>query len=106
MGLIWLALALSLVAVIVATVFTTLRGIEVFRSFRALGSAVGPELAAIERSSAQIEGHLQAAERSSQALSASLERLRRSRAELNVLLAAVADARASLDRITGLWPAK
>jgi septal ring factor EnvC (AmiA/AmiB activator) len=106
MALIWLALALSLVAVIVAAVFTTLRGLELFRSFRALGSAVGPELARIERSSAEIEGHLQEADRSSQALAASLERLRRSRAELDVLLAAFADARSSLDRITGLWPAK
>ena len=106
MALVWLALALSLVAVIVAVVFTTLRGIELFRISRALGSAVGPELAAIERSSAEIEGHLQAAEKSSQALTASLERLQRSRVELNVLLAAFADARASLDRITGLWPAK
>jgi len=106
MALIWLALALSLVAVIAASVVTTLRGIELFRSFRTLGTAVGPELAKIERSSAEIEGHLAAAERSSQALAASLERLRRSRAELNVLLAAAADARASLDRLTALWPAK
>jgi len=106
MALVWLALALSLLAVIVAVVFTTLRARELFRSFGALNSAVGPELAAIERSSAEIEGHLQAAERSTEALEASLERLRRSRAELNVLLAAFGDARASLDRITGLWPAK
>ena len=106
MALVWLALALSLVAVIVAVVFTTLRGIELFRSFRALGGAVGPELAAIERSSAEIEGHLQAAERSSQALSAALERLQRSRAELNVLLEAFGDVRTTLDRVTGLWPAK
>jgi hypothetical protein len=83
-----------------------LRGLELFRSFRALGGAVGPELAAIERSSAQIEGHLEAAATSGEALTTSLERLRRSRAELNVLLAAFADARSSLDRITGLWPAK
>ena len=106
MALIWLALVLSLAAVIVAVVFTTLRGIELFRCFRVLGGAIGPELAAIERSSAEIDGHLQAAERSSQALAASLERLRRSRAELNVLLAAFADVRASVDRITGFWPAK
>lgn len=106
MALVWLALALSVVAVIVGLVFTTLRGIELFRSVRTLGGAVGPELTRIEHSSAEIEGHLEAAARSGEALTASLERLRRSRAELNVLLEAVADAKGSLDRITGLWPAK
>jgi hypothetical protein len=106
MAIVWLALAVSLLAVAVATTVTVRRALALFRSFRSLGGGVGRELQAIERATAQIEGHLAAAARSQTALERSLGRLQGSRAELNVLLSALGDARASLGRLTALWPAK
>ena len=106
MTLFWLSLAGAIVVVVVATTMAVLRGIELFRAFRSLGRETGPALAAIERSTGEIEGHLTAAARSGEALDASLRRLRRSRAELNVLLSALADARAAAGRLTAFWPAK
>ena len=104
MPLVWLALAVSLVAFVTAATVTTLRGIDLFRAFRALGSGVGNELESIERKTRAIEGHLAAASRSGDALSAEAARLSVSRARLNVLLAAFTDARAALARVTGVVP--
>ncbi len=106
MAIIWLALAVSLLAVVVATTMAVRRALDLFRASRRLSRGVGGELAAIEQATAQIEGHLAAAARSQASLERSTARLRRSRAELNVLLSALADARASLDRVTAFWPAK
>jgi hypothetical protein len=106
MAVVWLALALSLLAVAVSTVFAVVRGIDLLRAFRSLGRGVGRELAAIDRATGEIEGHLAAAARSGDALRVSLARLRRSRAELNVLRSALADARAAAGRLTALWPSK
>jgi hypothetical protein len=102
MALVWLALAVSVAAVVAAMVQTTLRGFELFRAFGKFGGDVGEELGSIERRTRAIEGHLQAAGRSGDALSAAAARLSASRARLNVLLAALADARAALGRLTGV----
>ena len=104
--LFWLALAFAILVTVAAIVYAGLRGLELFRASKRLLSATGDELEAIERSTAQIESHLQAAAKSSDALNASLGRLRVSRARLNVLTAAVDDVRASVDRVTGVYPRK
>ena len=106
MAFVWLALAVSVVPVVAATTLTTLRGIELFRTFRALGQGVGSEVSSIERKAGLIEGHLTAASRSGDALSAAAARLAVSRARLNVLLSALADARAAVGGLTGLVPRK
>lgn len=106
MALVWLALAVSVVAVIAATTWTTLRGLELFRAFRALGGAVGDELTSIERRTGEIEGHVTAAARSGDALAGATARLSVSRARLNVLLSALADARAAVSSVTGVVPRK
>jgi len=104
--LVWLALALAVLITIAAIVYAVLKGLELFRASKRVLRETSEELAAIERSTAQIEIHLQAAAESGTALNASLTRLHTSRARLNVLTAAVDDVRASVDRITGVYPRK
>jgi hypothetical protein len=106
MALVWLALAVSLVAVAVAATMSTRRGIALYRDAKRLSTVTGQELESIERRTAEIERHLTAAEHSSEARRAAMERLARSRARLNVLLAAASDVRASVNRITSLLPRK
>ena len=104
--LFWLALAFAVLAIVASIVYAGLKGLALFRESKQVLHEAGEELEGIERSTAQIELHLQAAEKSSTALSSSLARLHTSRARLSVLTAAVADVRASVDRITGVYPRK
>jgi hypothetical protein len=106
MALVWLALAVSLVAVAVAATMTTRRGIALYRDAKRVGNVVGNELMSIERRTAEIETHLAAAETSSAALRAATARLARSRARLNVLLDAVSEVRETTRRATDLLPRK
>lgn len=104
--LFWLALALALLVTVAAIVYAVLKGLELYRAAKVLLRATGEELARLERSSGQIERHLQAAATSGTSLSASLTRLQASRSRLAVLTSAVADVRASVGRITGVVPRK
>ena len=104
--LVWLALAFAVLVTVAAIVYAAVKGLALYRASKRLLSVTGDELAAIERSTARIEIHLQAAAESGTALNASLTRLHASRARLNVLTAAVDDVRASVDRITGVYPRK
>ena len=104
MALFWLSLAFLLAVTIASSILVTLRGLAAFREFKRLGRTLGEGLERIERSSAQIERHLERAAQSGSALDASLGRLRSSRERLAVLTAAVADVRASLGRLTAVVP--
>jgi hypothetical protein len=104
--LFWLALAFAVVTTVAAIVYAALKGLELFRGTKVLLRATGEELARIERSSGQVEGHLQAAATSGTSLSAALTRLHASRARLAVLTSAVDDVRASVGRVTGVLPRK
>jgi type IV secretory pathway protease TraF len=104
MLLVWLALAASLLAVVAVSTFTTARGIKLFRDVKRLGRSMGEEVAAIERGTAAIEGHLVAAAESSDALSRAVQRLNASRARLNVLLVAIDDVRERLRLVTAFLP--
>ena len=106
MALVWLALAVSLAAVLTAAAMTTRRALALLRDAKRVGAGISTELEAIERSTAEIEGHLAAASTSAEALSKALERLAVSRARLNVLLAAINDVRASVALVTGFIPRK
>jgi hypothetical protein len=106
MWLFWLTLAASTVAVIASLVFTTRRGLQVFRDAKKLSASSGEALDRVSRSSEQIERHLALAAESGTRLDRSLERLRTSRAQLNVQLAAIDDVRAFVGQITGLAPRK
>ena len=106
MPLYWLALAVSIVVVIAAAVYTTRKGLEAFRAAKVLGNEVSTGTARIEQATAQIERHLALAAESGARLEAELAQLRRSRARLNVLTSAIDDVRASLTRLTDVYPRK
>jgi hypothetical protein len=104
--LLWLSLAVAIVATIAAVVFAVRRGLEAFRAAKALSRTAAGELARIEESSARIEAHLALAAESGTRLDASLVRLRRSNAQLNVLRSAIDDVRDSVGRWTSVYPRK
>ncbi len=106
MTVVWLALAVSLVAVVVAAVMAVRRGLTLYRDARRFSGAAADELASVERRTAEIERHLDAAAASGEALSAAAARLAASRARLNVMLAAIDDVRASVSRVTAYMPRK
>jgi hypothetical protein len=92
MALFWLSLAVSLALVLASAVYLTKQGLETFRAFKHMGRRVGPELARIEATTAEIEQRLALAPERSSRLEASVARLRRSQAELNVLRSALDEA--------------
>ena len=104
--LFWLALTVALLLVVASLVYTTLRGLAVFRDFTRLARETGSGLERISTETGRIEGHLELAAESGTRLDASLTRLRRSRARLNVLTSALADVRASVARVTAVYPRK
>jgi len=106
MPLFWLALGIALVSTITSSIYATTKGLEAFRTFKALSRTVTGELKRIEESTGQIERHLSLAAESGTRLEAELEQLRRSRARLNVLTSALADVRASVGRVTAVYPRK
>lgn len=106
MPLFWLALAVAILSVVASSVFLTIKGLEAFRAFKAVGGAVTAELDRIERASGEIERHLSLASESASRLDARLAELRRSRARLNVLSSAIDDVRASVGRVTSVYPRK
>ena len=58
MALVWLSLAVAVVATIASLVFATRRGLESFRTVKRLGRAVSESAARIEATAARIEEHL------------------------------------------------
>ena len=106
MPLYWLALAVSIVVVIVSSIYTTREGLRAFRAFKTLGGNVSSEVERIEQASGQIERHLALAAESGARLDAELAQLRRSRARLNVLLSTINDVKASWGRLTAAYPRK
>lgn len=106
MPLFWLSLAVALVVVVASVVYSTRKGLEVFRGVKRLGGAVSSEVERIEQVSAQIERHLALAAESGSRLDAKLAELRRSQARLNVLRSAIDEVRDSLGRVTAVYPRK
>jgi hypothetical protein len=104
--MIWLALIAALLLVIASSIYLTLRGLEAFRAFKALGRTVGAELDRIGAASGEIERQLALAAEGGTRLEASLARLGSSRARLNVLTSALDDVKASFGRFGSLYPRK
>jgi tRNA threonylcarbamoyladenosine modification (KEOPS) complex Cgi121 subunit len=102
----WLFLAAAVVLTVASLIYATLKALEAFRAFKALGRNVGGELDRVSATTAQIERHLELAAESGSRLEASLSRLRTSRAQLNVLTSALSDVRASVGRVTAVMPRK
>jgi septal ring factor EnvC (AmiA/AmiB activator) len=95
---VWPALAILLAGVLAGLVFALLRGLRMWRAFKATGGRIGDRVGEVSRGAAEIETHLERAADSSERLAAALERLHRSRARLEVQLAAVREARDVIER--------
>jgi uncharacterized membrane-anchored protein YhcB (DUF1043 family) len=95
---VWPALAILFVGVVAGLVVAVVRGLRMWRAFKATGAEIGSRVAEISRASEEIETHLERAAESSERLAVALERLQRSRARLDVQLAAVREARSTIER--------
>jgi len=102
--LLWLALAVLLVAIVGGLAFAVSRGLALWRDIKRGSATLGAELALIGDGSLQIEHHLEAAEASSGRLHESMDRLALSRARLEIQLAAVHEARAQVRRVFWFVP--
>ena len=104
--LVWLTLAFAILATVGTIGYAAVKGIEAYHTAKRLLAAAGEELGRIDRTTAEIELHLQAAAASGTRLDSSLGRLSTSRARLNVLTSALADVRAAVGRVTSVVPRK
>jgi chromosome segregation ATPase len=88
------AFLLGLAFTLAATVFATIRAVELWRRTRRTGGVLARELASFEERTARTERHLSEWEGASARLEASLERLRVSQARLRIQLDAIERAQA------------
>jgi hypothetical protein len=88
-----IALLVGVAAVIAATVFCVLRGLQLWRQAKRTGGALGAEMARFEERSLRTERLLAEADRANQDLQAALGRLRADRARLQVLTGALERAK-------------
>jgi hypothetical protein len=88
-----LAFLVGLAAVVAATIFCVVRGVQLWRQARRTGGALSSEVAKFEERSARTERLLDEAERASDDLRAARERLSLDRARLQVLLDAIERAK-------------
>jgi hypothetical protein len=102
----WIALAASATFCIAAAIVAGTRGLEAWRTFKAVAGTIGGALEAfVVRAEATAERAGTAAERTAQ-LTAAIGRLQGSLATLAVLDAAIGDARAVFGSVRGLVPRK
>jgi hypothetical protein len=103
MALLWVAVIVSVAAVVASLVFLAVRTIRLWRGFRSFGGPITEALADVTASAeaAAVKGETLAG--GSERMAHSLDRLARSRARLAVLSAAIADVRAAVE---GLVPRK
>ncbi len=99
--MIWLALLVFLLGLAAGATYAVLRGLALWRRFKAANSGFGTELDRIAQATAQIEEQLARADESSAHLAEAAERLRVSKARLEIQLAAAREARQSVRRM--LW---
>ena len=88
-----LALLIGLAAVVVATAFCVVRGIQLWRQAKRTGGVFSSEMVKFEERSARTERLLDEAERASEDLRAARERLSLDRARLQVQLDAIERAK-------------
>jgi septal ring factor EnvC (AmiA/AmiB activator) len=88
-----LSFLVGLAAVVAATVFSVVRGVQLWRQAKRTGSAFSSEVAKFEERSARTEQLLNEAEVANERLAAARERLSADRARLQVHLDAIERAK-------------
>src|SRR5262245_4074803 len=106
MPLLWIALAVFLVALTLGA-FHLFRRVRAFmRTFSRFGEVADETLRSLTRSLDALARSSESFNSSQPQLEASIARLRRSIAQASVLLAAVQDVRASVMRLAAVYPRK
>jgi len=103
---VWLALAVSGVFVIRATLFALSRGLAAWRAFRRLRRRVFDGLGDVSRRVAAIEDRLTTAGETAARLDRARDELQGSLAAAAVLASAFGETRALVGRVTGFMPRK
>jgi hypothetical protein len=106
MLLVWVSLAVSVVAVAVTGVRTGRLGWATFKDSRRFSGALGTRLAALSQSTAKLERSAATMEAHSARLAGSLARLTASRRRLAVLTGALDEVEKTLGRFTLFFPRK
>ena len=106
MLLVWISLAVSVVAVAVTGVRTGRQGWATFKDSKRLGGALNTRLAALSQATARLERSAAAVEGRSAKLEAALARLATSRRRLAVLTGALDEVESTLGRLTFFFPRK
>ena len=101
---IWIALAVLLVAVVGGIAYATVRGFQLYRNAKRSGSAFTSEMDRISTVTLQVEHQMAKAEAATGRLNAATGRLATSRAQLDVQLAAVREARTQVRRVFWFVP--
>ncbi|NUR75951.1 MAG: hypothetical protein HOQ28_06670 [Thermoleophilia bacterium] len=102
----WISLAFLVVALGGSVTFAAVRGLRMWRAFRALSRAAGSALDDVGRTAGEAERHAVALSEGSERLSAEVARLHESLAQLAVLRSAATEARATLLGFRGFVPRK
>jgi hypothetical protein len=101
-----LAFLIGLAAVVAATAFCVVRGVQLWRQAKRTGGAFSSEVAMFEERSARTERLLNEAERASEDLRAARERLSLGRARLQVQLDAIERAKKRTRWLRAFLPAR
>jgi hypothetical protein len=104
--LVWISLAFLVVALVGSIATAAVRGLRLWRGFRAVSGAVSSALDDVSRRAAEAERRAVALGEHGEGLQAAVERLRESLAQLAVLRSAATDARATLFAFRGVVPRK
>ena len=104
--LVWIALALAVLAPAAAFVFALRAGLRAWRDFRSLSRGVSAGLADLTGRLERFADRLSSTPTHADELEKSLERLRVSRARVAVLQTAVDEAADAVGRITVFYPRK
>ncbi|MGZ4380535.1 MAG: hypothetical protein ACXVZ2_01850 [Gaiellaceae bacterium] len=103
---VWISLAISIVAVVVAGVRTGRLGWATFKDSRRFSGALGTRLAALSQATARLERSAAAIEGGSARLEGALSRLAASRLQLAVLTGAIDEIESTLGRLSFFFPRK
>ncbi len=106
MLLVWVSLAVSVVAVTVTGVRTGRLGWATFKESRRFTGALGTRLAALSQATARLEQSAAAVESGSVRLEGALAGLAASRRRLAVLTGALDEVQSTLGRLTLFFPRK
>ncbi|MHB8643952.1 MAG: hypothetical protein ACYDA3_13820 [Gaiellaceae bacterium] len=102
----WLALLLVIVACVVGLALVAVRGLELWRTFKAFGRALEQAIGAVMSSVERLAASTERASAAPQRLEPVIARLQSDLARAAVLRAAMQDVRDSLGRLTAFYPSK